>query len=1206
MNWTTQQLAAIESRDKNLLVAAAAGSGKTAVLVERILQMILDGELDVDKMLVVTFTNAAAQEMRTRIHKKIFERIQTVADSDQIARLERQAILLSGASIMTFHAFCLSVLRRNFSKIDFEPKFREAGEQELNILKQEVAEKLFEEKYSTGDAAFKKFTDEFGGDVHGDSAIHKLIIDLYEFSQSRPYPEQWLNSVVNFYENPETATLPDGKIWFDEMIKFALTLANFIIEDISKTSFNIKKSAASQIIDTADASKKDIDAYQKNWAKVIELFESDYRAIQALQSAVDSWDKLCSLKLAFNFATYPSVRKFPADLAELKKQFKAIRDGYKKKFEKLDHIFYTNRAGILAQIKKLAPSIRRLADIVIEFSKEFSAAKRERGIIDFDDMEHLALKILTTDKATADAYRRKFKMIMVDEYQDTNGVQEEIISRIVDEKNFFAVGDVKQSIYRFRNADPKIFMAKYDGYTVTPNCQRIDLSTNFRSRRQVVAAVNAIFRRLMTKDAAEIDYNAAAELYFGADYPAYENTFDERAEFLIVNLEEPIGKNTSAVTVDDEDEGAEKIDLDELGLEIQVIADKINKIIAAKKNIFDTDTKTYRPIQYKDIVILMRAVDGRATKILDIMNKNGIPTYAADNKGYFSAPEIQTTLCLLTLLDNSRQDIPLAAVMLSPIGGFTEQNLVELRLTDRKADLYTLVKNFSEGESELAARCKNFLARINNWREIARQVSVPELLSTIYRETGYYDYFGTKVDGRTAQANLRMLIDRAAEFESTAFRGLSRFIQFIKKIRELENDLAAARTLGENENVVRVMSIHKSKGLEFPVVFVAQLGKKFNMRDTAESVLFHQNFGIGIYQSMEALFGLTRATNFIREVIKQKLSAENLAEELRILYVAVTRAREKLFLVGNIKNEMAFKFDSYDAPEDKISPVNVQSAKRPIDWLMRVRNSIEKIIPIEIFAKSDIKAGDDEVAVEKEINSPPEVAEDSPLAKIPAKLSVTEIKRRIAEFEDDTAQVADLVNKKFDKTKLYRRPTFMQRVEISGAEFGTIMHGVMQHLNLNAALDAENISAQIDKMVDAQIFNVEQGNAVKRKIGNITKFFSSKLGQRLLKASEIYRELPFSRRIDAGTINAGENFQRAAGEKIFVQGIIDLLFKDSVTGEWILLDYKTDRNNTDEYFRNEYREQIRLYVEAVESLTGYKIAETYLYLLGAGRFVSMR
>ena len=1207
MQWTTQQLAAIESRDKNLLVAAAAGSGKTAVLVERIIKMILDGEIDVDKMLVVTFTNAAAQEMRTRIHKKIFERMQTVADSDQIARLERQAILLSGASIMTFHAFCLSILRRNFSKIDFEPKFREAGEQELNILKQEVVEKLFEEKYSTGEDTFKKFTDEFGGNVHGDTEIHKLIIDLHKFAQSRPYPEDWLKSVVNFYENPETARLPDGKILFEEMINFALEQANFIITDVAKNCAYIKKSAAEQIIDTANATKKDIDAYQKNWTQIISFFEREYRAIAAFLNAIGSWDKLYELKLTFSFVDYPRTKKFPADLLELKKQFKATRDDYKERFKKLDGIFYANRAGIIAQIKKLAPSVRRLAEVTIEFAREFSAAKRERGIIDFDDMEHLALKILTTDKATADSYRRKFKMIMVDEYQDTNGVQEEIISRIVDEKNFFAVGDVKQSIYRFRNAAPEIFMTKYDNYPTTSDCQRIDLSANFRSRRQVVDAVNAIFRRLMTKDAMEIDYNKDAELNFGADYPAFENTFDERAEFLIVNLEQETStKISSATIIDDEDESAEKIDLDELGLEMQVIADKIKKLIADKKNIFDTDTKTYRPIQYKDIVILMRAVDQRAAKILDIMNKNGIPTYAADNKGYFSAPEIQTTLCLLSLLDNSRQDIPLAAVMLSPIGGFTEQNLVELRLTDRKADLYTLVKNFSEGESELAAKCKNFLERINAWREIARQVSVPELLSTIYRETGYYDYFGTKIDGRTAQANLRMLIDRAAEFESTAFRGLSRFIQFIKKIRELENDLSAARTLGENENVVRVMTIHKSKGLEFPVVFVAQLGKRFNTRDTSENVLFHQNFGIGIYQSMEALFGLTRTKNFVREIIKQKLTAENLAEELRILYVAMTRAREKLFLTGTVKNEMAFKFDSYDLSDDSISPLNLLSAKRPIQWLLKIRNFIKKVIPIEIFSKSEIKAGDDEVdAVAKKIQSPPEVAEDSPLSKIPAKLSVTEIKRRIAEFEDETAQVANLTAKKFDKTKLYRRPTFMQRAEMSAAEFGTAMHGVMQHLNLKADLDAENISAQIDEMITAQIFTVEQGDAVKRKIGNITNFFSSKLGQRLLNSTEIYRELPFSRRLDAGTINAGENFQRAAGEKIFVQGIIDLLFKDSATGKWILLDYKTDRNNTDEYFRNEYREQIRFYVEAVESLTGYKIAETYLYLLGAGRFVSM-
>ncbi|MBR5914585.1 MAG: helicase-exonuclease AddAB subunit AddA [Selenomonadaceae bacterium] len=1199
MQWTNQQQAAINIRNKNLLVAAAAGSGKTAVLVERIIQMILDDNLDVDKMLVVTFTNAAAQEMRSRIHKKIFERMSVEADSDKLLRLERQSILLSGASIMTFHAFCLSVLRRNFSKIDFDPKFREANEQELNILKQEVIEKLFEEKYSE-DADFARFADNFDGTVYGDSNLHKIIFDLYNFSQSRPYPEEWLNSIVSFYENPATATLDDGQNWFDFLINFALERAKFIIEDALKNCSHAKNISAAQTVHAPNAKPKDLDTYKKNWDKIINVFNSDYKTLDNLRGIENVWDKLCeTFSTAIEFISYPAVRKLPDDLLTLKGDLKVTRDKYKENVTNLRELVYMNRDEILTQIKNLAASVRQLAKITIDFEHAFTAAKRERGIIDFNDMEHLALKILNTDRATADNYRRKFQVIMVDEYQDTNGVQEEIISKIVRSKNFFAVGDVKQSIYRFRNADPEIFMQKYDNYPKTSDSKRIDLSTNFRSRLQVVDTVNAIFRRLMTKDAMEIDYNEDAELNFGADYPVAENIFDERAEFCIVNLEYENHKDS------DEDDTPPEIfpdaeELDELGLEIQIIANKINAMIKAEKKIWDTDIKAYREITYKDIVILMRAVDGRATKIVDVLQKNNIPAYAADNGGYFKAPEILTTISLLSVLDNSRQDIPLASVMLSPIGGFSEEDLATLRLSDKKADLYTLIKNFS-ADDELSARCKNFLDRINNWRVMARQIGVPELLSKIYRETGYYDYFGTKIDGRVAQANLRMLIDRAAEFESTAFRGLSRFIQFIKKIRELENDLAAARTLGENENVVRVMTVHKSKGLEFPVVFVAQLGKSFNLQDLNVTVITHRNLGVGIYDTQSSPYGLTRVSTFARKVIGMKIKAETLAEELRILYVACTRAREKLFLTGTIKNSNALEKNL-----NEISTAALQGVKRPIDWLLMIRNDIEKVAPLQIIKKSKIKLGDAELKVEdKKIASPPEVAEESPLAKIPAKLSVTEVKRRIIEAEEEPARLTEISKKKFDKTKLYRRPNFMQKADISGAEYGTLMHSVIQHLNLSGTLDAKNISAQIEEMISAQILTEDQGIAVKRRVGNIVEFFASDLGRRVVSAKEIYRELPFSQKIDAGTINAGENFRNAAGEKIFVQGIIDLLFKDSATGEWVLLDYKTDRNNDDEYFQHEYKEQIRLYVQAIENLTSIKISEKYLYLLTAGRLIKM-
>ena len=491
------------------------------------------------------------------------------------------------------------------------------------------------------------------------------------------------------------------------------------------------------------------------------------------------------------------------------------------------------------------------------------------------------------------------------------------------------------------------------------------------------------------------------------------------------------------------------------------------------------------------------------------------------------------------------------------------------------------------------------MKKIAHWRELAGQVSVPELLSTIYRETGYYDYFNNPA-GKISQANLRVLIDRAAEFESTAFRGLSRFIQFIKKIRDLGNDLSSARILGENEDVVRVMTVHKSKGLEFPVVFVIQLGKQFNLQDLSAMVISHRNLGIGICKIISGDKGIKRISTFARRVIEKKIRLETLAEELRILYVALTRAKEKLILVGTCAKK---KFETKNSDTEGITVQKLQSVSNAMDWLLSAAD--EENFDIEIYEDNSIfKTAESKVSEtqsEEKISQQIEKAKTSPLANIPAKLSVTEIKRRINEEENNFEIQTVNFEKNFEK--IYRRPKFIQENAISGAEFGTLMHSVMQHLDLTKNLDAKNISAQIDEMIGKEIFTLEQGEILKNKSKNIEKFFVSAIGQKILSAKKIYRELPFSHYIDAGTIQA-ESFAKAAGEKVFIQGIIDLLFQDSA-GNWILLDYKTDKNNSDEHFQSEYKEQIKFYVRAIETILNLKISAKYLYLLGAGRLIEM-
>ncbi len=1146
MNFTKQQTAAIDSRNKNLLVAAAAGSGKTTVLVERIVQLIIDGNFNIDKMLIVTFTNAAANEMRTRIHRAIAEKIANDIDAEN---LERQQILLSGASIMTFHAFCLSVLRRHFAKIDLDPKFREADEHELNILKQDVIEELFEKNYEQRDEDFIRFTDEFGGNVHGDSDLHELILKLHSFSQSRPYPRAWLNSLVALYEAPENFKLDKNTTWLDFVKEFALSRAQSVI-----------KTSRSDCISAAQFA-------------TVKCFSTDSQLIMDLTSVEYDWDKLFAALQNLDFKRF-DARKLPP---ELKDELKNLRDAYKEKIQKLGKDTVTApTAEIVAEMKSLADSVRQLVKVTIQFDAAFTAAKREKNIIDFNDMEHLALEIFNADAQTAAYYRQKFQMILVDEYQDTNGVQEEIISKIVSANNFFAVGDVKQSIYRFRNADPEIFLQKYRDYVLDANSERIDLSTNFRSRRQILTAVNSIFQRLMTHEAMEVDYDADAHLNFGADYPAAANSFDENPELCIVNLNRENKRRN-----DDEDEDYTP-DFDRLELEIQLIANKIH----AMKNKVVRDGNSYRPLALRDIVILFRAMDGTAAKIVEILQKNNIPAYAADKDGYFRAPEIQTILSLLKILDNAHQDIPLATVMLSPIGGFSAEDLAKLRIADRTSDLYTLISN--------DAGCQDFLGKINRWREMAHKMSVPELLSRIYRETGYYDYFGGKVNGKIPQANLRMLIDRAAAYEKTAFRGLSRFVQFIKKMRDLGNDLAAARTLSENENVVRVMTIHKSKGLEFPVVFVAGLGKRFNQRDLHDTIIPHRNLGIGIYRTLE---NGARVKTFARRVIADKIKAEMLAEELRILYVAFTRAKEKLVIVGAADNS---KYLEKFKNTVLLNADTIQSATKPLDWLLMAKNLIGDVIDVEIIDAREINLPAAEIPAEAEIQKAAAVEKlpPSPIDNIPAKFSVTEIKRRFDDEEVERWKDGKMESLN-DRKAVYRRPNFLQKTEITAAEFGTIMHSVMQHLDLKGNLSAEGIVAQIDGMFERQILTDEQASAVRHKAANIANFFTTKIGKSIIDASEIYRELPFNQMLDAD-----EFFSAAAGEKIFVQGIIDVLFKDAA-GNWILLDYKTDRNNTDEHFQREYRRQIELYARAVETLTDFKIAGKYLYLLNAGRLIDM-
>ncbi|MBQ3726381.1 MAG: helicase-exonuclease AddAB subunit AddA [Selenomonadaceae bacterium] len=1123
MELTREQQEAVDARGENLLVAAAAGAGKTRTLTERVVRLLEENSCEVDELLIMTFTNAAAQEMRARIQAALMKRLETELDAANQARLEKQIILLSGAQISTFHSFCQTVLRRNFSRIDLDPKFRAAEDNELEILKREVIEELFEENYPND--TFKKFTDEFGGNVRGDEKIHDMILALHKFSMSMAYPDAWLDKLADPYDLPEDARLEDTH-WFKFLKPYILQTLQKIFDECAEASLLAGKN--------------------KITAKAL---TTDRQQIDALKNSLDDWNELYDKIHAIDFKRFALGKGDE----QIKSKIKSLRDAYKKKIETLrEKYFLADENKMLSDIRELHAPIKELIRVTKLFAEKFSDAKRERGIIDFNDMEHFALKIFDAAPEVAAAYREKFKFIMVDEYQDTNGVQEAIVQKISRGDNLFFVGDVKQSVYRFRLVDAENFRDKMDSY----RC--INLSKNFRSREKIITAANEIFKRLMNRRATEIDYDAAAQLQFGASYEVGEKFFDERPEFFFIKPEKNPDDDVKAIEV-----------------EMKFIAGKIHELIASKKLV--RDGEIYRPVQFKDIVILHRSPKTTAFEILDTLKKFGVPAYVPDEENYFRANEIQVVMSLLNLLDNARQDIPLAAVMLSPIGGFSAEELAEVRIANPDGDFYTAVSRGSD-------KCKNFLGKLNLWREAARQIGVPELLSNLYRATGYYDSVGREERGEARQANLRILIDRATKFESTNARGLSRFIEFIGKLKDSGQDLATATTLGENENVVRVVTIHKSKGLEYPVVFVAGVGKQFNAEDyTRANIFMHKEFGVGVYRTPKD--SQLKVRTLATQAVAKKIADESISEELRLLYVAITRAEEKLFLVGTTSKTALGNLRQVDTPDD----YEILSAGKFMDWLLPIKDALEPFMRSHLVEQMELDAIQPRTLerAEEKISRAPEKLQPTPLEKIPAKLSVTELKRRAE--EEELPLLENFAPKKF----LYRRPNFMQKKEMSGAEFGSLMHKVMQSLNLGGDLSPKGIVAQVEELARREIIPSEHAGQIRTE--KISKFFASEIGRRLVAAQEFYRELPFSRLIDA------QKFFHV-DEKIFVQGIIDLLFKDAA-GQWVLLDYKTDKDTED--IAERYRVQIDLYAAAVEALLKIKVAEKYLYLLGGGRLVKM-
>ena len=898
VQWTKEQQEVIRLRDRNILVSAAAGSGKTAVLVERILSKITDNThpADIDRLLIMTFTRAAAGEMKERISAVIEKALGEDPDNEH---LQRQTTLLHTAQITTIDGFCAYIIRNYFHLIGLDPGYRTADEGELKLLRGDVVKALLEEHYAQKDEKFQKFVECFATGK-SDENLGDLIQKLYEMAMSNPFPEEWLQKCLGDYRIESLEELRET-----EWMKM---LWDAVGDELQEAELLIRE--ARNVCAEADGPY----LYE-------EALNSDLILVRDLQELAEKRDYNGTVKVLVKPAFARLSTKKALDVEEQKKQrVKELRDEEKGILKELgQRYFQSSEEEILEMIRYVREPIEMLIELTVQFMEQFGTAKREKIILDFTDMEHFALQILMTKEGeeihmsqAARELSAKYDEVLVDEYQDSNFVQELLTTAVSgwinQKKNIFMVGDVKQSIYRFRLARPELFMEKYKSYsTEEAKEQRIDLHKNFRSRAQVLESVNFIFRQIMGEDLGGVAYDKDAALYPGASFPEGESEEFVKTEVLLIekdgeelaDVQESADAGAQGSQMELENQNAQE-------LEALAIAQRIQEIVG-KEQIVDKETREYRPVEYGDIVILLRTAYGWAETFREVLASQGIPVYCTSRTGYFSALEIVTVLNYLKVCDNPLQDIPLMGVLRSPIVGCTSQELAELRIHYPKGLLYESLTAYV-GESSktdfltekdfLKLKLSNFLQLLEKVRNMAAYTPVHELILYVLKETGYGNYARALPGGEQRFANLTMLVEKAMDYEKTSYRGLFNFVRYIEQLQAYEVDYGEVNLTGAGNTAVEIMTIHKSKGLEFPVVFVAGMGKQFNFQDMNAGLLLHPELGIGA----DAVIPEKRviASSLNKQIIRRQLLKESLGEELRVLYVAMTRAKEKLILTGTV------------------------------------------------------------------------------------------------------------------------------------------------------------------------------------------------------------------------------------------------------------------------------------------------------------------
>lgn len=1125
--------------------------------------------------------------MREKILEAIYKKIE---ENPEDENLQKQVILLNKASISTIHSFCLDVIKNNFYEIDVSANTRIADDSEILLLQQEVIDDLFEEKYEEEDSNFIKLIKTYTK-YNQDEVLKDLILRVYSYIQASPFPEEWLEEQI------EKLNIEDGTNFSDTVWgKIITENANQILEDSILKLQNIR---------TKMIRFPELDKFT---AKI----EDDIDKYTYIQNNLSDWDTAVEAINTLKNAIWTKDQKITNDL---KDEAKDVRESTKDEFKKVKKLMNCSSEEAVQDIKYMYPILKMLKDLILEFSQKFYQRKREKNIMDFSDMEHLALKILVkkdengnvVKSEIAKKYENKFEEIAIDEYQDSNLVQEYILTSVSRGNNIFMVGDVKQSIYKFRQARPKLFLDKYDSYKLEPvdgEDRKIQLFKNFRSRSNILDFTNLVFEDIMSRELGNIEYNQDEYLNLGANFETIQNQ-DYKTELEILDLSE---ENDDIWKTDEEETEEEQEKVEDVVLEARFVARKIKELIDDKYQIIDKKTGR-RDIQYKDIAILLRTSSGVANVYEKEISELEIPVYSDSSSQYLQSVEIETIMSLLRIINNPMQDIPLVTVMRSPIGNFTDNELIEIRMADRNSSFYeALLKSDLE-------KAHRFLALLKELREDEEYMTLDEWIWNIYTKTGYMNYVNLMPNGALRVSNLRMLFERAKQYEEASFKGLYNFINFIDKIKFNQEDLKAAKIIGENENVVRIMTIHKSKGLEFPVVILAGVGKQFNFRDLNGKILLDQDLGMGP-QYIDSDRYIEFKT-LAKKALAIKAKNEAISEEMRILYVALTRAKEKLIIVGrqkDVNKKMSEKqklLEIYSTIDDnKINPYLLQKYKTYLDWLELIYLKEGVANTKNLFTVNINKREKTSVKIENEVEdiSKKIIEESNKNNDEQEKEKIKEIlnwqyKHQSIEGIPTKTSVSKLKEEREQEIQITQEPKFINeevKTKLTGAQKGTLIHLCLQKMRETEEYNLEKITELVEGLKDKEIITeIEAQNIDKEKL---LEYTNSQLWTELKQAKEIHKEHPFYINIKASRIY--NQINKEDDEDILVQGVIDLFFIDK-DDKLILVDYKTDYVQHENELVEKYKGQLDLYKEALEQSLDKKVDRMCIYSVYLNKLIEI-